>query len=55
MQRKLAEAIDVITKCERVFADPEKAARRGNDLAAQYAVEDFMAAHRAERENGGQL
>lgn len=54
LQRKLTEAIEIIAKCERVFDDPEKAARRMDDVEAKQAIDDFMAEHRADLANGGQ-
>ena len=54
IRAKLHAAIELIAKCERVFEDPERAARRGYDLDALYAVQDFMAAHREELRAGGE-
>lgn len=53
IRARLHAAIELIAKCERVFEDPERAARKCWDLDALYAVQDFMNAHRAEMRAGG--
>lgn len=50
---KLDRAIQVIELCEAVFADPEKAACKGYDLDAKYAVHDFLGAYRSELRKAG--
>ena len=54
LSTKLKEAIRIITLCEDVLTDPEKSSRRGRDLDALYAVQDFMDAHRQLQRDGGE-
>jgi hypothetical protein len=53
LKNKLDAAIGIIELCERVFTEPDKAARRDWDLDAKYAIADFMEAHREEQSEGG--
>ncbi len=54
LKAKLDAAIAIISECERVLEDTEKAARRMDDVALKHRVSDFMQLHRDEQREGGQ-
>lgn len=53
LNTQLKEAIRIIGLCEDVLTDPEKSSRKGYDLDALCAVQDFMDAHRQALAEGG--